>query len=57
MCIVSTWQRTHFLNVSNRQEGREREGNGIRKKEGGWVVHGGEGGAERIDIEPINFFT
>ena len=25
------------LNVNNRQDGREREGNGIRREEGGWV--------------------
>ena len=25
------------LNVNNRQDGREREGNGIRREEGWWV--------------------
>ena len=41
------------LNVNNRQEGREREENGIRREEGGWVfVVEGEG----INTEPINPF-
>ena len=41
-----------FLNVNNRQEEREREGNGIRREEKGWVfvvVGGGMG----VNSEPI----
>jgi len=59
MCIVSTWQLHSFSECKqiDKRGGRGKETGLERRREVGWCMVENGGGAERIDMEPINFFT